>query len=100
LFKTVIPTKMLESMSCARPVILGVEGQARTILEQAGGGLAIDPENSEALKNAILCLATNREMARELGRSGREHMVCKFSRQQTAEKYIGVGRASCRERVM
>ena len=29
LFKTVIPTKMLEFMSCARPVILGVEGQAR-----------------------------------------------------------------------
>ena len=34
LFKTVIPTKMLEFMSCARPVILGVDGQARSILEQ------------------------------------------------------------------
>ena len=90
LFKTVIPTKMLEFMSCARPVILGVDGQARAILEEAGGGLAIDPENSDALVNAILCLAANREMARELGRSGREHMVRKFSRQQTAEKYIGV----------
>jgi colanic acid biosynthesis glycosyl transferase WcaI len=90
LFKTVIPTKMLEFMSCARPVILGVDGQARAILEEAGGGLAVDPENSDALVNAILCLAANREMARELGQSGREHMVCKFSRQQTAEKYIGV----------
>ena len=29
-FKTVIPTKMLEFMSCSRPVILGVDGQART----------------------------------------------------------------------
>jgi len=90
LFKTVIPTKMLEFMSCARPVILGVDGQARTILEQAGGGLAIDPENSEALVNAIRWLAGNQELSRELGRSGREHMVRKFSRQQTAEKYIGV----------
>ena len=26
LFKTVTPTKMLEVMSCARPVILGVDG--------------------------------------------------------------------------
>jgi len=90
LFKTVIPTKMLEFMSCARPVILGVDGQARTILEEARGGLPIDPENSEALVNAILCLAANREMARELGQNGREHMVREFSRQQTAEKYIGV----------
>jgi colanic acid biosynthesis glycosyl transferase WcaI len=90
LFKTVIPTKMLEFMSCARPIILGVDGQARAILEKARGGLAIDPENSEALVNAILRLAANREMARELGRSGREHMVREFSRQQTADKYIGV----------
>ncbi|MFZ0537441.1 MAG: glycosyltransferase family 4 protein, partial [Candidatus Sulfotelmatobacter sp.] len=37
LFKTVIPTKMLEFMACARPVILGVDGQARAILEEAGG---------------------------------------------------------------
>ena len=90
LFKTVIPTKMLEFMSCARPVILGVDGQARMILEEAGGGLAIEPENSEALMNAIRHLATNREMARQLGRNGREHIVRNFSRRKTAEKYIRV----------
>jgi glycosyltransferase involved in cell wall biosynthesis len=90
LFKTVIPTKMLEFMSCARPVILGVDGQARTILEQARGGMAIEPENSEALVIAIRHLAANRETARELGRNGREHIVRKFSRRQTAGKYIGV----------
>ncbi len=90
LFKTVLPTKMLEFMSCARPVILGVDGQARTILEEAGGGLVIEPENSDALVNAIRLLAANREMARDFGRNGREHMIRKFSRRQTAERYIGV----------
>jgi len=90
LFKTVIPTKMLEFMSCARPVILGVDGQARTILEQAGGGLVIEPENSEALMNAIRHLAANRETALELGRRGREHVARRFSRGQTAEKYVRV----------
>ena len=90
LFKTVIPTKMLEFMSCARPVILGVEGQARAILEEARGGLVIEPENSDALVNAIRYLAANREEARELGRNGREHIVRKFSRHQTAERYIRV----------
>jgi len=90
LFKTVIPTKMLEFMSCARPVILGVDGQARTILEEARGGLAIEPEDSGALANAICYLATNRELAREMGRSGREYIVRKFSRRRTAEKYIRV----------
>jgi colanic acid biosynthesis glycosyl transferase WcaI len=88
LFKTVIPTKMLEFMSCARPVILGVDGQARSILEEARAGLAIEPENSAALANAICYLAANREIAREMGRSGREHIVRKFSRRHTAEKYV------------
>jgi colanic acid biosynthesis glycosyl transferase WcaI len=90
LFKTVIPTKMLEFMSCARPVILGVDGQARTILEEARAGLVIEPENADALVNAIRDLAGNRELARVLGENGRQHIVRHFSRRQTAEKYIGV----------
>ena len=88
LFKTVIPTKMLEFMSCARPVILGVDGQARAILEEARGGIAIEPENSPALVNAIRYLAANSEIAGRLGRNGREYIVRNYSRRQTAEKYI------------
>ena len=49
LFKTVIPTKMLEFMACARPVIFGVEGQAREILDEAQAGMAIEPEKRTAL---------------------------------------------------
>jgi colanic acid biosynthesis glycosyl transferase WcaI len=89
-FKTVIPTKMLEFMSCARPVILGVDGQARTILEKAEAGLIIEPENSEALTNAICTLASNPEMAGKLGRNGRDYIVRNCSRRETAEKYIRV----------
>src|SRR5579863_8648688 len=90
LFKTVLPTKMLEFMSCARPVILGVDGQARTILEEARGGIAIEPENSEDLANAICYLAANRDRRRALGENGRDYIVRKFSRRQTADKYISM----------
>jgi glycosyltransferase involved in cell wall biosynthesis len=90
LFKTVIPTKMLEFMSCARPVILGVGGQARAILEEAHAGLVIEPENSDALVNAIRSLLANPEVAGKLGRNGREYIVRKFSRRETAENYIRI----------
>lgn len=89
-FKTVIPTKMLEFMSCARPVILGVEGQARQILEDAGAGLAIEPENADALAAAITQLDHNREQAKMLGEQGRAYILQNFSRASTAEKYITV----------
>ncbi len=89
-FKTVIPTKMLEFMSCARPVILGVDGQARQIVEQADAGIVIEPENVEALVRAIQQLAANREQGIALGQKGREYIVKNFSRAHTAEKYIQV----------
>lgn len=87
IFKTVIPSKMLEFMSCARPVILGVEGQARAILEEACAGISIEPENANALVNALRYVAANREAGPEMGRNGREYVIRKFSRAQTAEKY-------------
>ncbi len=89
-FKTVIPTKLLEFMSCARPVILGVDGQARQIVEQAGCGVAIEPENATALTAAIQQLAANRSLGDALGQKGREFILQNFSRAQTAEKYLSV----------
>jgi colanic acid biosynthesis glycosyl transferase WcaI len=87
-FKTVIPTKMLEFMSCARPVILGVEGQARQIVEQAGCGIPVEPENAEALASAINHLANNRDLGQAFGQKGREYILQNFSRRSTADKYI------------
>jgi glycosyltransferase involved in cell wall biosynthesis len=89
-FKTVIPTKMLEFMSCARPVILGVEGQARQIIEEAGAGIVIEPENAEALVAAISRLSADRELGTALGQKGREHILQHFSRGNTAKKYLDV----------
>jgi colanic acid biosynthesis glycosyl transferase WcaI len=88
LFKTVIPSKMLEFMSCGCPVILGADGQARAILEEACGGLAIEPENADALADAVRYLAANRETARELGKNGRAYIIRRFSRSRSAGQYI------------
>jgi glycosyltransferase involved in cell wall biosynthesis len=63
-FKTVIPTKMLEFMSCSRPVIVGVDGQARQIVEESGGGIVIEPENATELAQAIHQLAGESRLRR------------------------------------
>ena len=87
-FKTVIPTKMLEFMSCARPVILGVDGQARQIVDEAGAGFFIEPENAQELVNAINRLSANRELGEAFGKKGREYILQYFSRNRMAKKYI------------
>ena len=90
LFKTVIPTKMLEFMACARPVILGVDGQARKILEEAQAGFFIEPENAAALVQAIARLAGDAKLRESLGGNGLRHILQHFSRPQTAKDYISV----------
>lgn len=89
-FKTVIPTKMLEFMSCARPVILAVEGQARQTVEEAHAGLVIEPENADALAQAIEQLSDNRGLGIELGQNGRQYIVQHLSRCETAKKFAAV----------
>lgn len=90
LFKTVIPTKLLEYMACERTVIVAVDGQARQIVEDAGAGVFVEPENAKALVDAIIELAQVPERRRQMGSSGRQYIVNKFSREKTARDYIAV----------
>ena len=45
LFKTVIPSKIFENAGMGIPILLGVDGEARRIVESYGAGLAFEPEN-------------------------------------------------------
>jgi glycosyltransferase involved in cell wall biosynthesis len=90
IFTTVIPTKLLEFMACARPVILGVEGQAREIVESAQAGLCIEPENVDALECAIRKLNSDPALRQRLGDNGRQWVVENVSRGKTAGKYLEV----------
>jgi colanic acid biosynthesis glycosyl transferase WcaI len=90
LFKTVIPTKMLEFMSCARPVILGVEGQAKKIIEESQAGICIEPESADDLMRAVTRLASDPGLRESLGRNGRHYIQRRFSRRSTAAAYLDV----------
>jgi glycosyltransferase involved in cell wall biosynthesis len=88
LFKTVLPTKMLEFMSCGRPVILGVDGHARRVLQQADAGLFVEPEDPAALADAVMKLAADPVLRRSMGRNGRQHILRCFSRRDSAKLFV------------
>jgi glycosyltransferase involved in cell wall biosynthesis len=90
LFKTVIPTKLLEYMACEKPVIVAVDGQARKIVEEAEAGVFAEPENSNALVRVILELSSAPERRRQMGANGRRHILNHFSRETKARDYISV----------
>jgi colanic acid biosynthesis glycosyl transferase WcaI len=93
IFKTVLPTKMLEFMSCGKPVILGVDGQAREIMEKANAGIFITPESVDELTDAIIKLKENAKLREKLGRNGREFILRNYTRQKKSLQYLSLLRA-------
>ena len=53
LFKTVIPSKIFENAAMEIPILIGVDGEARSIIELYNAGLYFEPENMESFMNQI-----------------------------------------------
>jgi glycosyltransferase involved in cell wall biosynthesis len=87
LFRTVIPSKLFEFMGMARPILLGVGGEARSLLEAAGAGEAIAPEDSEELARAIVRWRNSPGLREGMGSSGRRFVEGNFDRNALAERY-------------
>jgi colanic acid biosynthesis glycosyl transferase WcaI len=87
-FNTVIPTKLLEGMAMGKPVLLGVRGQARAIVEAADCGVSFTPEDPQACADAVRALASDRELAAQQGARGRRYVCEHFDRQAIALRYL------------
>lgn len=90
LFEKVLPSKIFEIMGCARPLILGVEGEARAAVQDAQAGLCVRPEDPADLSAAILHLYHNPQRADRMGQNGREYVRQNFCRDKLAARYMDV----------
>ena len=52
-FKSVLPSKIFEACAMKKPILLGVEGQAKKIIEKYGAGVFFDPENEVSFIKAL-----------------------------------------------
>jgi glycosyltransferase involved in cell wall biosynthesis len=86
LFKGVIPAKLFDAWSCSLPVLLGVDGEARELMEEAKAGVFIPPEDTQALVSALQQMKNDPATRAQMGENGREFTVQKYSRQAQAEK--------------
>jgi len=90
LFTTVMPSKIFEAFGMARPIIIGVAGEASDLVERAGAGLAIEPENSEQLVDAVERLAADPALCERLGRAGHNYGIEHHDRDTLADDYLDV----------
>jgi glycosyltransferase involved in cell wall biosynthesis len=87
-FKTVYPSKMSEAMAMQCPVILGVEGEAKDVLEAAGAGIAITPESAEELAVAVRRLADDPALCAAYGKAGRAYADENLDRAKVAARFL------------
>jgi glycosyltransferase involved in cell wall biosynthesis len=87
-FRTVLPSKMLEFMACGTPSIVAVDGFARGLIEKSEGGVYVESGNPAALAEAIVAMAGDAAARVRMGASGREFVARHFSRNRKAIQYI------------
>jgi len=86
LFKETVPSKLFDAWACERPVILGVDGEARRLLEDAQAGIFVPPEDPRAVASALIRLRDDPALCQSMGQNGRLVTVQNYSRQAQANK--------------
>ncbi|MDQ3963432.1 MAG: glycosyltransferase family 4 protein [Actinomycetota bacterium] len=68
-----VPSKTYSILAAGRPIVASVDegSEVARILERAGAGMAVPPEDPEAFTKAIRTLLDDREDAAAMGRAGR-----------------------------
>lgn len=87
LFRTVIPSKLFECMAMGIPVLHGVRGESADIVEREGAGLVFEPENAAALRDRLVELAGDPELAGRLAARGLEG-ARKYDRRHLAARML------------
>lgn len=86
LFKGAIPSKIFENLALKKPILLGLEGEAKELfIDEGNCGLAFEPENKEDLVKQILTLYNNPELSKHLGENGLKYASENFNRDKIAE---------------
>jgi glycosyltransferase involved in cell wall biosynthesis len=89
LFLGAIPSKIFENLAMKKPILLGVDGEARQLfINDGNAGLYFEPENFSDLANKTMLLYNNREKVESLGSNGFNYVLKNFSRNKIASEFI------------
>ena len=74
IFEVASSTKLIEYMALAKPVVGNHQPDQTRVIQESGGGLCV-PYEVDAFADAIITLLKNPELAREMGKKGRDYVA-------------------------
>lgn len=88
LFLGAIPSKLFEVLAMKKPILLGVDGEAKQLfIEEGKAGLAFEPENAQDLAKQTMLLYSGAEYCTLLGENGYHYVIKKFNRNLIAQNF-------------
>ncbi|HVT88207.1 MAG TPA: glycosyltransferase family 4 protein [Tepidisphaeraceae bacterium] len=88
-----MPLTILEAMSSHLPVVATNIPGIGEVVEHDQTGLLVPPGNIPALANAIVILARNPQLCRQMGMRGRDRVVASFSCERMASEVSAIYRS-------
>ncbi len=89
LFLGAIPSKIFESLAMEKPIVLGVDGEARELFVNQGEcAVFFEPENENDLAAKIIDICEGKIDLVQLGKNGRNYVSEKFNRNKLADSYV------------
>lgn len=88
LFKTVIPSKIFENAAMEIPILIGVDGEAREIIESYNAGLFYEPENKSDFLDKVREIFSKNTYQKSKG--GCRNLAIDFDRKKKANDMYSV----------
>ena len=89
LFLGAIPSKIFDALALSKPILLGVDGEAKSLfVDQGEAGIYFEPENEISLAKALIELENNPLKASAYGKSGNVFATKNFDRKNIAKKLL------------
>lgn len=89
LFKNTIPSKVYEIMASGKPILAVIEGECSEIINDAGCGFVVEPENYVKLADKIIEISKLSNITLEnIGNSGKQWVFENANRVKLSEQYI------------
>ena len=74
LFEITIPSKLQHYMSCGKPILAALEGEAKTLINESRSGFVTSPEDSAAMSDSLCRLLSMKPAERKaMGEAGRQY---------------------------
>jgi len=87
LFKTVIPSKIFENAAMQKPILLGVDGESRIMIEKYNAGLFFEPENEISFLSQLFRLKNDTVLYQSCQQGG-EKLALDFKRERLAKQML------------